>query len=230
LAFLGQIIFKSEENKLNKMDFIPAAIADYAEKHTTADTPLLHALERETHLTTLSPRMLSGHLQGRFLSMISRMMQPSCILEIGTFTGYSALCLAEGLTEGGVLYALEADDELETIINKYIKASDHKNRIQLIIGDALRIIPTLDAVFDIVFIDAAKREYPAYYEAVIGKVRAGGLIIADNVLWSGKVVQDKKDEDTAIIDAFNKMIQDDSRVDNILLPLRDGLMVAMKRG
>lgn len=210
------------------MDFISEKINDYAEAHTSPDSSILNQLVRDTHLKTLAPRMLSGHLQGRFLSMISHLIRPKRILEIGTFTGYSALCLAEGLAEEGILYALEANDELEYLIQKYIKEAQLESKIQLLIGNALEIIPTLNESWDIVFIDAGKRDYPLYYDLVIDKVRSGGLIIADNILWSGKVVAEKKDLDTRIIDDFNKMIQDDVRVENVLLPIRDGLMMARK--
>ena len=211
------------------MNFLPEKINDYAEAHTTPDSDLLIALERETHLKTLSPRMLSGHLQGRFLSLISHLMQPKRVLEIGTFTGYSALCLAEGLADDGILYALEANDELEYLIKQSVEKSPSPDKIKLLIGNALEIIPDLNETFDLVFIDAGKRDYPIYYDLVIDKVRSGGLIIADNILWSGKVVEDKKDVDTQIIDTFNKKIHADERVENILLPLRDGLMMARKK-
>jgi caffeoyl-CoA O-methyltransferase len=211
------------------MDFLPKKISEYAESHTTPDSEYLQNLVRDTHLKTLAPRMLSGHLQGRFLSLISHLMQPKRVLEIGTFTGYSALCLAEGLAEDGILYALEANDELEYLIQKYIEKGNFQDKIKLIIGNALEIIPSLDEVFDLVFIDAGKRDYPLYYDLAIEKVKSGGLIIADNILWSGKVADDKKDLDTRIIDDFNKKIYDDERVENILLPIRDGLMMARKR-
>jgi caffeoyl-CoA O-methyltransferase len=211
------------------MDFLPTKISEYAESHTTPDNAVLQSLIRETHLKTLAPRMLSGHLQGRFLSLISFMMQPKRVLEIGTFTGYSALCLAEGLPNDGILYALEANDELEYLIKKHIKEAHFEEKIKLLIGNALEIIPTINEVFDIVFIDAGKKDYPVYYDLVIDKVRSGGLIIADNILWSGKVVDEKKDLDTKIIDDFNKQIHADERVENILLPIRDGLMIARKK-
>ena len=172
-------VFKNRKS----MDFLPPKIAQYAEAHTTPDTPVLANLDRQTHLKTLKPRMLSGHLQGRFLSMVSHMARPKAILEIGTFTGYSALCLAEGLAPGGMLHTIEADEELEPIIRDHIQASGFQDRICLHIGNALRIIPLLEGPFDIVFIDAAKREYPAYYDAIFPKVRPGGFIIADNILW-----------------------------------------------
>ena len=211
------------------MNFLPEKINDYAEAHTSPDSDLLIAIERETHLKTLTPRMLSGHLQGRFLSLISHLMQPKRVLEIGTFTGYSALCLAEGLADDGILYALEANDELEYLIKQSVEKSPSPDKIKLLIGNALEIIPSLNETFDLVFIDAGKRDYPLYYDLVIDKVRKGGLIIADNILWSGKVVEEKKDIDTQIIDTFNKKIHADDRVENILLPLRDGLMMARKK-
>jgi caffeoyl-CoA O-methyltransferase len=210
------------------MEFLPKKIDDYCEAHTTPDSEILHALVRDTHLKTLAPRMLSGHLQGRFLSMISKLMRPKRVLEIGTFTGYSALCFTEGLADDGLLYALEANDELAYLIENNIKKSDFQEKIVLKIGNALEIIPTLNEVFDLVFIDAGKRDYPAYYDLVIDKVRSGGLIMADNILWSGKVVEEKKDLDTQILDGFNKKIMNDLRVENVLLPLRDGIMMAYK--
>ena len=172
--------------------------------------------------------MLSGHVQGRFLSLIAKLMHPRRILEIGTFTGYSALCLAEGLAGDGVLTTLEANDELENLIRTYIHAAGFSKKIDLRIGDALEIIPTLDDVFDLVFIDAAKRDYPTYFDLVVPKVRSGGLIIADNILWSGRVAEEIKDLDTTIIDGFNKKVLADGRVECLLLPLRDGLMMARK--
>ena len=204
-------------------------IEQYAEAHTTSESAVLQALVRETHLKTLAPRMLSGHLQGRFLSMIAKLMQPRRVLEIGTFTGYSALCFTEGVAEGGILYALEGNDELKHIIEKYIEVAGFQDKIKLLIGNALEIIPNLDEVFDLVFIDAGKRDYPAYWDLVIDKTRSGGLIIADNVLWNGKVVEEKKSLDTQILDDFNKKVCADTRVECVLLPLRDGLMMAMKK-
>jgi caffeoyl-CoA O-methyltransferase len=211
------------------VDFLPKKIADYAEAHTAPESELLQSLVRETHLKTLVPRMLSGHLQGRFLSLITKLMQPKRILEIGTFTGYAALCMAEGLAEDGVLTTIEANDELAFLIKKYVEKGGFNGKIEPIFGNALEIIPTLDDVFDLVFIDAGKRDYPEYYDLVLPKVKSGGLIIADNILWSGKVVDDKKDVDTAIIDQFNKKILADNRVECLLLPIRDGLMMARKK-
>ena len=210
------------------MDFLPKKIANYAEAHTAPESAVLQSLVRDTHLQTLVPRMLSGHLQGRFLSLITKLMQPQRILEIGTFTGYAALCLAEGLAENGILTTIEANDELAFLIEKYVEKGSFQGKIKPIFGNALEIIPMLTDVFDLVFIDAGKRDYPAYYDLVFPKVRSGGLIIADNILWSGKVVEDKKDLDTAIIDQFNKKILADKRVECLLLPIRDGLMMARK--
>ena len=211
------------------MNFLPKDIEDYSNAHTSPESDLLKALDRETHLKTLAPRMLSGHLQGRFLSFISKLQRPRRILEIGTFTGYAALCLAEGLTDDGILFSIEANDELESIIEKYFAQSPQAHQLKLILGDALEIIPTLDEVFDIVFIDASKRDYPIYFDLVMDKIEKGGIIIADNILWSGKVTQEKKDIDTQIIDAFNKKILADARLECILLPIRDGLMMARKK-
>lgn len=211
------------------MDFLPKAINAYSEAHTAAESPLLVHVNRQTHLKTLAPRMLSGHLQGRFLGLISHLMRPQRILEIGTFTGYAALCLAEGLPEEGILYTIEANDELRPLIEAHFQQSTAKGTLKSLIGNALEIIPTLDETFDLVFIDAGKRDYPAYYDLVFDKVAPGGLIIADNILWSGKVVEPTHDKDTQIIDAFNKKVHDDPRVENLLLPLRDGLMIARKR-
>ena len=211
------------------MDFLPPKIEQYAEAHTTPENDVLQALVRETHMKTLAPRMLSGHLQGRFLSLITKLMQPRRVLEIGTFTGYSALCLTEGVADCGILYALEGNDELKHIIEKYIEMAGFQEKIKLLIGDALKIIPELDEIFDLVFIDAGKRDYLTYWDLVIDKTRSGGLIIADNILWSGKVVEEKKNLDTQILDAFNKKVLADERVECVLLPLRDGLMMAMKK-
>ena len=211
------------------MEIFNEKIYGYCEKNTSQETDLLQKLVRETHLKTLSPRMLSGHLQGRLLSLYSHLIQPRRVLEIGTFTGYAALCLAEGLTGDGILYTLEGNDELESLILNHFEQSEYAHKIKLLIGNALTIIPTLDEIFDLVFIDAGKRDYIAYYDLVFDKVRSGGLIIADNVLWSGKVLDDKKDLDTQILDDFNKRIANDERVECLLLPLRDGLMIARKK-
>ena len=203
----------------------------YCEAHTTAQPAILHQLERETHLKTLAPQMLSGHLQGQFLAMLSKIQQPKTVLEIGTFTGYSAICLAQGLKEGGVLHTIEANPELEYLIRKYIALAGLEGSIRLHIGDAPEIIPGLKGPFDLVFIDANKQEYALYYDLVIDKVQSGGLIIADNVLWSGKVLSSaerERDQDAGLIHQFNEKVQMDERVENVMLTLRDGLLIARK--
>ena len=212
------------------MNIIQPAIDAYCDEVTSPESPLLYELNRQTHLKMINPRMLSGHFQGRLLSMISKMIDPKRILEIGTYTGYAALCLAEGLTDDGKLYTIDINEELEDFMRSFIERSDYKDKIQCLIGNAIDIIPTLDEEFDLIFIDADKRNYPNYYELVLPKVKKGGFILSDNVLWSGKVVEDKStfDIDTQIIDQFNRMIQEDPRVENILLPIRDGIMIARK--
>lgn len=212
------------------MEFIPADIDEYCLRHSTPEDELLKRLNRETHANILQPRMLSGHLQGRFLSMISHMMRPQYILEIGTYTGYSALCLAEGLAENGKIITIDVNEELEDFVRNFFSASPLNSKIDFRIGNALEIIPTLPETFDLIFIDADKKSYAQYYEMALTKVRKGGFIISDNVLWSGKVSDEtKKDKDTQNLRNFNQMIQEDERVENVLLPFRDGLMVAMKK-
>lgn len=200
----------------------------YAEKHTSEESSLLKSINRETYSSVLYPRMLSGHLQGRLLAMLSQMIKPKMILEIGTFTGYSALCLAEGLAEGGKIITLEANEELEGRAREYFNQSENKGKIDFRIGDALEMIPTLNEEFDLVFIDANKFHYAQYYDAVFEKVKVGGFILADNVLWDGKVLAPNPDKDTRAIMAFNKKIQEDARVENVLLPVRDGIMVVRR--
>ncbi|MBD1398370.1 O-methyltransferase [Pontibacter sp. JH31] len=214
------------------MEFIDEDLQHYAEDHTSAESELLHKINRQTHLNVMKPRMLSGHLQGRLLSMFSHMIRPKQILEVGTYTGYSALCLAEGLQEDGTLHTIDINEELEDIVRGYIAEAGLTESVKYYLGNALEIIPAIDATFDLVFIDADKYNYANYYDLVIDRVRSGGYIIADNVLWSGKVLEKyrkKLDEDTAALLEFNKKVQDDPRVENILLPVRDGLMVARKR-
>lgn len=202
----------------------------YIIDHTSPEDNYLRELDRETHLKVLRSRMLSGHLQGQILSMISRMIRPKCILEIGTFTGYSALCLAKGLAKGGKLHTIEIDDELESFAKKYFLKSGMGDRIVQHIGDARQIIPTISQKFDLVFIDADKREYCDYYELVFGQVSVGGYILADNVLWDGKVIDPEvaNEEQTRGILEFNDLIQNDSRVQNVILPVRDGIMLVHK--
>lgn len=206
-------------------------IEKYILEHIGSEDPVLQELDRETHLKVPGARMLSGHIQGQLLMLLSKMIQPERILEIGTFTGYSAICLAKGLTETGKLISIELDDELEDLAQKYFnKAGLQKNIIQLI-GPALEIIPSLSETFDLVFLDADKREYVEYYNLVFEKVRSGGYIIADNTLWSGKVLEEPApgDAQTLGIIAFNEMIKNDSRVEKVILPLRDGMTIIRKK-
>jgi caffeoyl-CoA O-methyltransferase len=212
------------------MDFILSEIQQYAEAHTSKEPELLEEINRETYVNVLKPRMLSGHMQGRILSMLSHMISPKRILEIGTYTGYSAICLAEGLQKGGNLITLDINEELEQKVRAYIKRSAYHDEIDYRIGDALELLPTLDGPFDLVFIDADKENYGAYFDLLIDKVRTGGMIIADNVLWSGKVIKKtvKDDKDTAAIKAFNLKVHTDKRVENVLMPVRDGLMLIRK--
>jgi caffeoyl-CoA O-methyltransferase len=210
------------------MPVIDQAIQSYAEKHTSDESSILKEINRETNAHVLMPRMLSGHLQGRVLSMISKMIQPKCILEIGTYTGYSALCLAEGLHPEGRLITIDINEELEEKVRKYFTRAGMINQIDYRIGDATRIIPGLGERFDLVFIDADKENYSKYFDLVIDKVNNGGIILADNVLWSGKVLNEKPDKDTRAIVEFNLKIQGDQRVENVLLPIRDGIMMIRK--
>lgn len=215
------------------MDFLPKNINDYSENHTSPESELLANLNRETHAKILQSRMLSGHLQGRVLSMFSHMLQAKTILEIGTYTGYSALCLAEGLVDGGKVITIDINEELESFTKQFFLASDYAAKIDYRIGDAAEIIPMLDETFDLVFIDADKMSYQKYYDLVFDKVRKGGYIISDNVLWSGKVANiepnKKIDKDTQNLLDFNKMCHEDPRTENILMPIRDGLMVCRKK-
>jgi caffeoyl-CoA O-methyltransferase len=212
------------------MDFINEDIVRYAEQHTTPESELLKKINRETHAEVLRPRMLSGHLQGRILSMISVMIGPSAILEIGTYTGYSALCMCEGLKKGGKLITLDVNEELESRVRKYFEKSDYNDRIDFRIGNAVEIIPKLAMKFDLVFIDADKENYSRYFDLVINSVNLGGYILADNVLWSGKVLDAQPDKDTRAIQDFNAKVNADPRVENILLPVRDGIMMMRKIG
>lgn len=210
------------------MEFLDKDLTDYVEQHTSPETELLKKINRDTHANVLMPRMLSGHLQGRILATFSHMIRPKAVLEIGTYTGYSALCLAEGLQEGGELHTIDINEELEDKVRDFFAESAFAAAIHYHIGNALEIIPALQQQWDLVFIDADKINYAAYYDLVLPAVRAGGFIIADNVLWSGKVTGDKTDKDTGAIRAFNKKVQDDERVENVLFPVRDGLMVVRK--
>ncbi len=214
--------------KLLYMEFIDPKIDRYVCEHTQAESDVLAKLNRKTHLKVLQPRMLSGHFQGRVLSMLMHMIKPERILEIGSYTGYSALCLAEGLVDGGKLITIEANEELSSIIEESISAAKMESKVISIIGDATIEIPKLSENFDVVFIDADKKNYINYYHLVFPLVKTGGYIIADNVLWSGKVVEDKSDKETEIIKAYNDLIHNDPNVTEVLLPIRDGLMIARK--
>ena len=203
----------------------------YILDHTEAESDLLASLNRDTQHKILMPRMLSGHLQGKILEMISKMINPSYILEIGTYTGYSAICLAQGLTENGQIHTIEINDELESFIRPYFEKSGLKGKIHLHIGSALEIIETLNNDIDLVFIDGDKREYLEYYNLLINKVRKGGFILADNVLWSGKVIEplNQNDDYTRGILQFNQFVHNDERVENVILPVRDGIMLLRKK-
>lgn len=206
-------------------------IEEYIRNHSDEEGELLTALARDANVNLLRPRMISGHLQGRILKMFCRMLRPKRVLEIGTYTGYATLCLAEGLEADGRVYTLEINDEMEDFIWKYLSRSPHKEKISVHFGDAMELIPRLDETFDLVFIDADKRLYSAYYDLVFPKVRAGGLILADNTLWDGKVVQEGPvtDKQTRGILDFNEKIKADDRVEKVILPLRDGLTMIWKK-
>jgi caffeoyl-CoA O-methyltransferase len=212
------------------MEFIDASIEEYARVFSGEPSALLQALDRETHARILQPRMLSGHLQGRFLSFISKVYQPNTILEIGTFTGYSALCLAEGLAPNGRLITIDVNEELETFTRSFFDRSEYKQQIDYRIADAKEELNQLKGPFDLVFIDADKRNYALYYDLIIAKMNPGGLILVDNVLWSGKIVDARaQDKSTQALRDFNQKCLDDPRVDKMLLPLRDGLYMLRVR-
>jgi len=209
---------------------IDLELEEYAEAHTTPETEVLHKLNRETNIRILHPRMLSGHIQGQFLKMISGMIRPKQILEIGTYTGYSAICLAEGLADEGLLHTIEIKPELEEMATDYFNRAGVIHKIKQYIGDALTIIPAINETFDLVFIDADKENYLNYYRLLIDKLKPGGYLLADNVLWSGKVVLSvpANDKETKGIMEFNDFVQNDPRVENVLLPFRDGVMMVRK--
>lgn len=213
------------------MEFIDPQLDKYVCDHTQSEPEILSELNRRTHLEVLQPRMLSGHFQGRVLSMLSHMIKPRRVLEIGTYTGYSALCFAEGLSDDGKVITIDVNEELEDLVRSFVSKSGFEDRVEYLIGDAAHFIPVLNEEWDIVFIDADKKSYCNYYNLVFDKVKKGGYIIADNVLWSGKVLEDYEslDRETKIIMDYNNMIQNDPRVENVLLPIRDGLMIARKR-
>ncbi|MCH2224925.1 MAG: class I SAM-dependent methyltransferase [Crocinitomicaceae bacterium] len=213
------------------MEFIAQELDDYVCAHSENEPEQLYRLNRDTNLNVLRPRMLSGHFQGRVLSMLSHMIKPRRILEIGTYTGYSALCLAEGMTDDGHILTLDKNEELEEMVSKYVDESPYKGRIECRIGDAMVIIPALDEMYDLVFIDADKANYLNYYNLIFDKVPSGGYILLDNVLWSGKVLKEVEegDVDTAALIELNKIIHEDERVQEVLLPVRDGLTIIRKK-
>jgi len=210
------------------MNFLPEKIDEYVVNNSQKEPQILQELTKETWQRVLNPRMLSGAFQGRILSMISKIINPKDILEIGTYTGYSAICIAEGISNEATIDTIDKNEELEDIQNKYFKKSGFRDQIKLHIGNALEIIPTLDKKFDLVFIDADKSNYCNYFNLVIGKMKKGGIILSDNVLWSGKVVEklDKKDIDTKALLEYNRLLNSDPRVETVLLPIRDGLSIS----
>lgn len=210
------------------MHFIPQELDDYVVAHSEDEPKLLQDLNRETYQKILQPRMLSGHYQGRILSMIAKLTRPKNILEIGTYTGYSALCLAEGLPSDGILHTIDINEELHDFQRKYFNASGLGNQIIQHTGNALTIIPELSETFDLVFIDADKHNYPNYFEIIINKMNSGGVILSDNVLWSGKVIEPlkPKDEDTKGLLEYNELLKTDPRVETVMLPIRDGLTIS----
>ncbi|SDS60654.1 O-methyltransferase [Gramella sp. MAR_2010_147] len=207
------------------MHFLPEAIDDYIVAHSQAEPKLLAQLNRETNQKVMQPRMLSGHYQGRVLSLLAKMKTPDAILEIGTYTGYSALCLAEGLAKNGLLHTIDVNEELYDFQKKYFTQSEYASQIKQYLGNATEIIPNIDSKFDLVFIDADKPNYSKYFELIIDKMNPGGIILSDNVLWSGKVVEEVRndDESTRALLEYNKLLAEDKRVESVILPIRDGL-------
>jgi len=210
------------------MHFISEDLENYVTAHSENEPEILQQLNRETHQKILQPRMLSGHFQGRVLSILAKLIQPKNILELGTYTGYATLCLAEGLHEEGTIDTIDINEELEDIQNKYFELSGKRNQIVQHVGNALDIIPQLNKKFDLVFIDADKENYINYWNLIVPMMNKGGVILSDNVLWSGKVLEEikKNDKSTPILIAYNKLVKDDPRVETVLLPIRDGLTVS----
>lgn len=210
------------------MHFLSQELEDYVAFHSEDEPKLLQQLNKETHQKILQPRMLSGHFQGRFLSLISKMIAPKTILELGTFTGYATLCLAEGLTNHGEIHTIDINEELEDIQTKYFQKSDYAEQIKQHIGNALDIVPQLNKKFDLVFIDADKENYINYWNMIVPIMNKGGVILSDNVLWSGKVLQEvkKNDKSTQVLLEYNRLLKEDPRVETVLLPIRDGLTMS----
>jgi predicted O-methyltransferase YrrM len=214
------------------MNFLPEKLDNYVVAHSQDEPELLQELNRETNQKILQPRMLTGHYQGRVLSMISKLINPKNILEIGTYTGYSALCLAEGIQNPGAIHTIDINEELVAFQRRYFDKSDYGSQIHQHLGNALDIIPTLDKKFDLVFIDADKENYANYFQLIIDKMNKGGIILSDNVLWSGKILDttfSKEDTSTPALIAYNKVLKEDSRVETVMLPIRDGLTISRKK-
>lgn len=211
-------------------NIVPVEIEQYITQHSSEEWKNLADLNRETFVKVMMPQMLSGQVQGKFLEFISRMINPEYILEIGTYTGYSAICLAKGLKSAGKLITIDINEELTPMVKKYITLEKLEDKIEVLTGNAIQIIPTLTQQFDLVFIDADKNNYANYFDLVIEKVRPGGWILADNVLWSGKIISQNMDKDTLAIDSYNKKIQQDPRVENVIISIRDGISIARKIG
>ena len=214
--------------KTSKMHFISPELDDYVTAYSENEPALLAALNRETHLKVLQPRMLSGHFQGRVLSMLSKLIQPKNILEIGTYTGYATLCLCEGITSDGILHTIDIKEELVDFQRKYFDKSAYGNQIRQHLGKALDIIPNLSGPFDLVFIDADKENYIHYFHQIVPMMNHGGIILSDNVLWSGKILEEVKanDKSTKVLLEYNELLKNDARVETVLLPIRDGLTVS----
>ena len=209
------------------MIFIDEKIIEYSIKYSDPPSNLLNDLERETNLKILQPRMLSGNFQGRFLSFLSKISKPKSVIEIGTYTGYSALCIAEGLDPNGVIHTIDNNEELTYIQNKYFEKSNYRSNIKQYTDDAIKILPKLNITFDFAFIDADKINYINYFDIIIKKMKKGGLIVSDNVLWSGKVLEENsQDEETEMLKKFNSMLKKDKRITNLIVPLRDGLSIS----
>ncbi len=208
---------------------IKTPLTDYAESFTSGESDVLRELREHCYAHYQDSSMLSGFYQGRLLSMISHMIRPHKVLEIGTYLGYSTICLAEGLAKGGEVISLDVNEETNAVAQSFIDRTEYRDRIQLRLGDAMYILPHMTAAYDLVFIDADKINYSSYYSLAIDKIRTGGFIVADNVLWSGRVLDEEKDEDTQALHDFNKMVLADERVSNVLLPVRDGLMIVRKK-
>jgi caffeoyl-CoA O-methyltransferase len=210
------------------MDFLSEKLDEYVSNHSQKEPQILQELNQETWQKVLVPRMLSGHFQGRVLSMISKLIQPTTILEIGTYTGYSALCLAEGMKKDGSLHTIDRNEELYDLQKKYFDKSDFKSQIHQYVGNALEVIPKIKVQFDLVFIDADKSNYANYFHLIMEKMNKGGVILSDNVLWSGKIIEkfDPKDTDTAALLKYNKLLSTDTRIETVLLPIRDGLTIS----